>query len=280
MDPTITGLWLAAGGGLGVGLLGAILGIGGGTLLVPYLVLVADLSPVQAVGISLFCVIGTSVGGASRALRTGQANLRLALLLEPFMLAGSVLTSFFAHRVSSPTLMISFALLLFGLGGLFLFLSIRSGAIGEVTPSGPPHFADGQCEEPGVGVVPYRPVRLPLCALLVATTGAASGLFGIGGGVLNVPYLTLVAKVPLRAAAATSVLTMLVTGAAAGAVHLSAGEIPGPWLAATVLTVVPGSALGARLQRRLPTKSLRFLFAGLALVLGVLMFHRGLGATP
>lgn len=267
---------LTAGGSFFVGVLGAVLGIGGGTFLVPFLVILAGLPPVEAVGISLFCVIGTSVGGASRALRTGQANLGLALVLEPFMLVGSVGASLLAHRVSGSVILTLFAALMFGLAALFLRLGLKDDPAPPVAPSGDPHLTDGVSPEPDGSLVRYRPQRLGVLALLVSTTGAASGLLGIGGGVLNVPYMTLLSRVPIRAAASTSVLTMLVTGAAAGSVHLAEGGVPAPLVAASLLSVVPGGWLGARVQSRLPTRALRLMFSALALVIGVATLHRAI----
>lgn len=271
---------ITAAGSFFVGLLGAILGIGGGTFLVPYLVIAAGLEPVEAVGISLFCVIGTSVGGASQALRTGQANLGLALVLEPFMLVGSVGASLVAQRVSGAVILGLFAAMLFGLGALFLRLGLKDSGAPPVAPDGEGRLYDGASPEPDGSVVRYRPQRVGLLALLVSSTGAASGLLGIGGGVLNVPYMTLVSRVPLRAAASTSVLTMLVTGAAAGSVHLSHGTVPGPLVAASLLSVVPGGWLGARLQARLPTRTLRLLFAALAFAIAAATLHRALQGAP
>jgi uncharacterized membrane protein YfcA len=268
MDPAL----LTVVGSFGVGVIGAALGVGGGVFLVPFLALFAGLRPIEAVGISLFCVIGTSVGGASRALRSGQANLPLALTLEPIMLAGAVASAMVAHKLSDAWLLGGFGVLMLFIGGLFL----RRGAgepDAEVDDESPGTF-DGVTFDPDGTRTRYRPRRVPALLGLVATTGAASGLFGIGGGVLNVPWLTLVARVPMRAAAATSVLTMSVTGAAAGAVHLSHGTVPVALIGASLLGVMPGGMIGARLRARLPEASLRLGFAGLTFVVAVLTFRR------
>lgn len=261
-------------GSFAVGVMGAVLGVGGGTFLVPFLVLFAGMRPVEAVGISLFCVIGTSVGGASSAIKNGQANVGLALLIEPIMVFASVGASLLAQRMGDALLLALFALVMLALSGLFLHLWRHNIRTEPVAPSGSARLVDGSVHEPGAEPVLYRPQRLPLLSGLVAFTGAASGLFGIGGGVLNVPFMTLVSRVPLRAAASTSVLTMSVTGAAAGAVHLAHGSVPGALVGASLLGVVPGGMLGARLQRRLPERQLRITFAVLALLVAVLTFRR------
>lgn len=261
-------------GSFGVGCLGAVLGIGGGTLLVPFLVLFAGMEPVVAVGISLFCVVGTSIGGASRALQSGQANLRLALTFEPWMMFSAVVTAYGAHQIDGRWILVAFALLLFGLALLFLGLAFKPTRLGAVSPTGKTEFWDGICPQPDGGAIAYRPQRVPGMTVLVFGTGALSGLLGIGGGALNVAYMNLIGRVPLRAAASTSVLTMLVTGAAAGAVHLTLGKVPGAYIAISMLFVVPGSVLGARLQKNLPERALRLLFAGIASTIGVFTLVR------
>lgn len=268
MDPAL----LTVAGSFCVGVLGAALGVGGGVFLVPFLALFAGLRPIEAVGISLFCVIGTSVGGASRALRSGEANLPLALTLEPIMLAGAVASAMVAHKLSDAWLLGGFGVLMLFIGTLFLRRRADGG--GDELGDDDQRVLDGVTFEPDGGRIRYRPRRVPALLGLVATTGAASGLFGIGGGVLNVPWLTLVARVPLRAAAATSVLTMSVTGAAAGAVHLSHGTVPVALIGASLLGVMPGGMIGARLRARLPEGTLRMGFALLTFIVAALTFQR------
>lgn len=260
-----------------VGLLGGVLGAGGGVFLVPFLVLALDLRPVEAVGVSLFCVVGTSAGAVSAAVRSGEANLQLASLLEPFLVAGSVAASFLAHRVADAALLLAFAALLVFIGLLF----VAAAAI-EAPPTPPPvdeGVFDGATRGPDGATTIYRPRRLPALAGLAAVTGMSSGLFGIGGGVLVVPAMTWVARVPLRAAAATSAATLMVTGAAGGAVHLAHGTVPASLAAASLLGVIPGGRLGARLQTHMSERALRLLFAALALVTAGITAAKALGAT-
>ena len=93
--------------------------------------------------------------------------------------------------------------------------------------------------------------------------GLLAGLFGIGGGVLVVPGLVLLAAMPHRLATGTSVaavLPMAASGMIGYAVH---GEVDVPRAALLALGAVAGAVLGTSLLQRLPVVVLRWLFAAL-----------------
>ncbi len=268
-------MWVAVGSGL-VGILGGMLGVGGGVFLVPFLVFTTSLRPIEAVGLSLFCVMGTSVGGASRALNRGDVNIGLALWIELFMLGGTVGASLLAQKMSDSLLLYGFALMMLAVGSVFVFRAVKKHRVVVEAPTGDPSLLDGVITREDGNRESYRAQHPWVLAVLTSFTGAASGLFGIGGGTLNVPFLTFVGRVPLSAAAATSTFTMAATGAAGAAVHLAHGTVPAGLVAASLLGVIPGGMLGARLRERLPNRVLTALFAALALLVAVATTYRGL----
>lgn len=262
---------LTALGSLAVGVVGGAFGVGGGIFLVPLLVWLGH-RPVEAVGVSLFCVIGTSVGASSVALRSGEANLSLSLLLEPFLLLGAVGAGLVAARVGDATLLYAFAAMLV----LIALATARParGAASGVAPTQGPGLFDGAS-----GGVAYRPQRLAALPPVMLGAGVTAGLFGIGGGAVVVPLLALVARVPMRAAAATSTVSLMVTAGAAGAVHLAHNTVPLDAVGWALLGVIPGGLLGARLQSRLPDGVLRGAFALLALAVAASVALRARGLS-
>ena len=267
-------VWVTLGSGA-VGVLGGTLGVGGGVFLVPFLVFTTSLRPIEAVGLSLFCVMGTSIGGAGRALKRGDVNVGLGLWIEVFMLVGTIGASMIAQKMSDAGLMFGFGALMLGVGGAFVYRAIKGKNVQVVAPTDEISLFDGKIQgEDGVEV-PYRAQGKWALAVLTCGTGAASGLFGIGGGVLNVPFLTFVGKVPLTAAAATSTFTMAATGAAGAAIHLGHGTVPAGLICASLLGVIPGGAAGAKLREALPNNVLTGLFAVLALCVAGASFWRG-----
>ena len=248
---------LIVAGSLGVGVLGGLLGVGGGVFLVPFLVFVAALGPKEAVAASLCCVIGTSAAASLITGKSGLSRLDIALRLEPALVIGAVLTSVLAVGVADGAVLIGFGVLLVVIVGLVI---ARSHAVADL-----------------------RPWSLwRWLALLTGgfCSGAASGLFGVGGGVLVVPVLTLIGRMPLKTAAATSSLCLMTSAACAALVHWSHGTLRVDVVAAALLGVLPGGVLGARWQRRVDERVLQATFFFLAAIVAGLSIWRGVQGEP
>jgi uncharacterized membrane protein YfcA len=118
-----------------------------------------------------------------------------------------------------------------------------------------------------------------LLAGLVAfgvVTGVAAGILGVGGGILMVPFLTLVAGMPQHAAEATSLLVVLPTAIVASVVlqRRGVGDL-GVALRFGVVGAV-GAAAGALLALALPGRSLRVVFALFLMLVGLRLVRDGL----
>jgi uncharacterized membrane protein YfcA len=92
-------------------------------------------------------------------------------------------------------------------------------------------------------------------------TGGAAGLLGVGGGIMMVPFLTLVAGVPQHAAEATSLLVVLPTAIVASVVLQRRGVGNLPLALRFGVLGAGGGILGALLALTLPGNLLRLVFA-------------------
>jgi uncharacterized membrane protein YfcA len=99
-------------GGVAAGLFGALLGLGGGILIVPLLTLAMGVPLREAVAVSLVCVIVTSSAAAGVYLQRHVANLRLGMVLELFTATGAVVGGLAAFLLPDALLAGLFALLL------------------------------------------------------------------------------------------------------------------------------------------------------------------------
>jgi hypothetical protein len=111
-------------------------------------------------------------------------------------------------------------------------------------------------------------VRLILIGL---AAGFFSALFGVGGGIIIVPLLLLVARWELRSAAATSLAAIGVTATAGVAVYLVHGDVQADYAALLGLPAAVGALGGASLQQRVHTRTLSYAFALLLVGIAVRM---------
>ena len=100
-------------------------------------------------------------------------------------------------------------------------------------------------------------------------SGLFAAMFGIGGGVVIVPLLILLTRMPPRIAAATSLATLLLTSMIGTARYAGSGHID--WVAAIVIGVpaVVGVVIGIYFQKRLPADWLIIGFGVLIIAIGL-----------
>jgi len=111
--------------------------------------------------------------------------------------------------------------------------------------------------------VPLKLIGIGLVA------GLFSALFGVGGGIVVVPLLLLVAHYAERPAMATSLAAVLVISVAGAATYAFHGEVK-PGAAAIVgIPAMAGAVAGTTLQQRLANRTLSLAFAALLTALGV-----------
>ncbi|HEX4348042.1 MAG TPA: sulfite exporter TauE/SafE family protein [Vicinamibacterales bacterium] len=261
---------LAAGAGAGV--LGALLGIGGGIVLVPFLNLVLHFPISESAAISLVTVIATS--STVTASRSGAhlVNLRLGMVLEVATAAGSLLGGITAQTLAPATIQRLFAIVAIIVSVLMtLRLNVRNVLSADADPGA---LGGRYHEDESGGVVSYRVKRLPVALAASFVAGNVSSLLGVGGGVIKVPALNAWCGVPLRAAAATSAFMIGVTATAGAVIYFGHGLLPIVPAAAAVLGVQVGSRIALTFSARVSAKWLKALMAGVLFVVAILMFLR------
>jgi uncharacterized membrane protein YfcA len=99
--------------------------------------------------------------------------------------------------------------------------------------------------------------------------GVFSAFFGVGGGIIAVPLLILLAGVPERAATATSLLAIAITATAGVVVYGIRGEVDIGYAALVGLPAAAGALAGSAWQQRIRVSTLAYGFAALLTALGV-----------
>jgi uncharacterized membrane protein YfcA len=98
--------------------------------------------------------------------------------------------------------------------------------------------------------------------------GVFSAFFGVGGGIIAVPLLILVAGLPERAATATSLLAIAVTASAGVVVFGLRGEVEVGYAALVGIPAAVGAVAGSAWQQRIRTSTVTYGFAVLLSALG------------
>jgi uncharacterized protein len=256
------------------GLMGSMMGIGGGVLIVPVLSLFLKVPIQQAIAASAVAIIANSATAAIRYVRQGLANIRLGMTMEIMTTVGAILGGFTASVLSQEVLSGVFAVLLVVMSA-YIYLKTRlkgsqPDATGELGLLGE-SFHDDYLKRD----VRYRTKKLPvgLGASLVA--GNLSGLLGIGGGVIQVPVMSVAMGVPMKAAAATSNFMIGITACAGAYVHYIRGMVNPTVAVPVALGVTLGAYVGSRLTSKVSGASLTVAFA---IILVIFAIQMGLAA--
>ena len=259
--------------GAGAGCLGALLGIGGGVFLVPFLNLGLGLPYKVSIATSLMTVIATSSAVSAGTTGKNLINLRLGMLLEVASAAGGLGAAMTLQYLTAHQLYIIFSVVTAAIA--FIMLS-RLDRRNVLHASVDPGVLGGRfVDETGHEIV-YRVKRLPVALAASFAAGNVSSLLGIGGGILKVPALNSWCGVPMRAAAATSALMIGVTAVSSAPVFYARGWIHPPLAAGAVLGVLVGSRAGLLFAGRARARWLKLLMAIVLLVVSALYVFKAL----
>ncbi len=262
------------------GLVGALFGLGGGVLIIPFLTTVEGIPFQFAVAASIVSVVATSSASAATYVQDHLTNLRLGMFLEIGTVAGAITGASVATIFQGPNEWALF--ILFGLLLLYTAMVMVSGRrIDFPSNVAPDTLAKSlrlgsEYRDTSTGSVQrYEVTRTPHTLSISYLAGIISGLLGVGGGIIKVPTMNLVSKVPVKVASATSNFMIGVTAAASASVYFIRGEVH-PLLAAPLMIgVVAGAAVGTRLLRRTPPTRVKVLFAILLVIISINMVYRG-----
>lgn len=213
-----------------VGLLLTVFGGGGSVLATPLLIYAVGIhDPHVAIGTGAAAVATNALVGLMVQARAGRVKWACASVFGGSGLAGSLLGAHLAKQVDGGTLLLGFAAAMALIGGSMLLPRRSAG-------------------DPEVRFVPVMTWRLAPLGLL---TGLAAGFFGIGGGFLIVPGLMAATGMTLAHAAASSLVSVALFGAATSASYAAAGLINIPAFAALVVGGACGAFVGAPAARAL-----------------------------
>lgn len=257
----------AAIGAIG-GLAGGLLGVGGGFIMVPLQVIWAKRSQHQATGTSLAAILPIAIVGAATyyfGRSSPQTDLTVAFFLGLGGVVGAFLGALAARRMSDHMLKVIVAVLLVAVG----LKEVYDAAIGAA-----PHLVT-------TTVLALNPTDYALIAAGGVVVGVASGITGVGGGILVVPFLGLGFGIGQRIAQGTSLVAILPTSAIGALTHHRSGNVDvraAMWMG---LAGVPSALAGSAVALWLPQRILGALFGVFLLVAATRIWpRRATAPTP
>lgn len=283
--------------GVAIGILSGMLGIGGGTVMVPLFRLAFGLDPLAATATSLFSIIPTSLAGLSKHLRNGTCIPRIGLICGFAGACASPLGVLAATHspnwavMGGTSLVIGYSSITMLRRGIAAVRAERAAAAASPSKAigaeragadATASKAAGACAGGAKGAegarssteaahvaMTTRTVAAMIAIGLIA--GFMGGYVGVGGGFIMVPLFISVLGISMREASGTSLVAVcilvvpgVIEQALLGNVHVSVGL-------AIAVGSMPGSILGASLVKRIPESALRLLFASFLLVVAVIL---------
>jgi len=236
--------------GTAAGFLSAILGIGGGVILVTALVVFLRFDIKKAIGSSLATAIPVAFVGVLTHAILNISNIKIipAVFVAIGSVVGARLGVNVMNKIKSDKLKKIFAILLFFVG--LKLIGVVNLPTAAITQAG----------------------SYPLLVILGFAAGIASALFGIGGGIIMVPMFYLFFGLSMHEAVPTSLLVILPTTFVGAHFHKDFNNVNYGAVKLLVPVALAGAVVGALLCNILPQTALSVLFGIVMLLCSVRIF--------
>lgn len=261
--------------GFGAASLGTMVGMGGGTFVVPILVVALGIDIRAAIAAGAICVVLTSLKGSCAYLEEGMVNMKLAMVLEITTITAAVAGAMVVIFAPVNALKIIFGLVL-AVTALAIFASPKGR---KSIQSGPDPFGlEASYDRPTKpGQRNYVPQKVRSGVGLNSLAGLTAGMMGIGGGAVQVPIMNQLMRVPMRAAVATSTFMVGMTAVVSALIYTGAGLVDVAVTVPAMAGIMVGSKMGSKMGTQVSTSVLKTLLVLVLVVLSVMMVADGFG---
>ncbi|MDM5230111.1 sulfite exporter TauE/SafE family protein [Lysinibacillus pakistanensis] len=259
------------------GLVGALVGLGGGIILVPAtlfvglnLGMIPDITPQKVVGLSVVMMIFTGLASTLSFMKSKTVDYKSGLLFFIGSVPGTMLGAWVNKGLDLPSFNLYFGILLIILATILLVRDKLKPVKWFVKNGTQREFTDTEGNTFVYGYPIWFAIILTFCI------GFASGLFGIGGGSMIVPAMIILFLFPPHVAVATSMFLVFLSSLVGSASHIYLGHVP--WL--YTIPVIPGAYIGAKfgaaLNKRIKSETLVVALRIILLLMGIRSIIEGL----
>ncbi len=268
--------------GVVVGMFSGMLGVGGGTMLVPVFRLGFGMSAIASTATSLFTIIPTSLTGVIAHVRNKTCIPKLGIAAGLGGAATSPLGVWLAS-VSPEWAIVLAAALVIGYSAVTMFRKAnmlrRKQNASSLATSG---AAVARSVVPSETLDQFQARvstgrQLLVGAAVGVGAGVVSGYVGVGGGFIMVPMFMHLLDTPMKLTSGTSLIAVMILAIPGTITHGMMGNVD--WTLGLLIAIgtVPGAAIGAKLMTRISELALRFGFAAFLLVAAALLLVNQLG---
>lgn len=260
--------------GVVIGVLSGLLGVGGGTIMVPMYRLAFGLSAMASTGTSLFTIIPTSISGVVSHVRNKTCIPKLGIAMGLGGACTSPLGVLLADRSPDWAVMVAAAVVI--AYSAFTMLQkarkLPKGHFASVGASGKQRGGEAKTE---TFELSRKQLAMGFGIGLIA--GVASGYIGLGGGFIMVPLMVAWLNLPMSKASGTSLIGIFLLAIPGTIEQGILGNIDYLVGIATAIGTVPGAFISSKYITRIPERALRLLFAAFLGVGAVLLVAKELG---
>jgi uncharacterized membrane protein YfcA len=262
-----------------LGIVAVPAGVGGGVLFVP---IVSGFFPfhldfVRATG--LLVALASALSAGPSLLRAGLADLRLALPFALLASSSAIVGALVGLALPAEVVQVALGVTILGIVALMIAAPRwQAGIVAAPDRLAAALSLHGVYHDAASGTShAWAAQRTPLALVLFTGIGMLAGMFGMGAGWANVPVLNLVMGVPLKVSAGTSSFILSLVDSAAAWVYLHKGAALAVLTVPSVLGMMLGARIGARLLSVLNAAVVRKLVIALLLFAGARALQKGLG---
>jgi uncharacterized membrane protein YfcA len=231
--------------GICAGAFGGLVGIGGGLIMIPLMMLFLKFGQHKAHGTSLVALIFTGISGAIVYGLHGSVDYAAAITLAVPAIFTARLGAKYANSLAEWKLRKYFGIFLFFCAMMLFFKPYMGNAI----------------------VVTSHAFIIIIFVIAGAATGFLSGMMGVGGGTIMVPVMVLLAGFGQHMAQGTSLLVMVPAGAVGAYTHWRLGNVNHQILYGLIVGILAGTYLGGYLAHLIAEDILRLIFVTIMIVL-------------
>ena len=255
--------------GLAVGALGTLLGLGGGFILMPVLLILYPHEPsAYLTATSLAVVFCNAVSGAAAYTRQKRIDFRSGLIFACAAIPGTIIGALGTDLVSRTAFNAVFGAALVA-GAVFLIFKPHGRKEAQIDLPAPGlttrSFTDSE------GQAHTYSFRLRTGVIISLGVGVLSSFLGIGGGIIHVPAMVYLLNFPVHIATATSIFMLAIMSLSGVTTHIVNGTLDHGWLTIICLSagVIGGAQLGARLSKRLKGRGILLVLATVLIFVGL-----------